>query len=185
MSTTNSAQRKLDQTAVAQILSSRRTFGPLDAGKTQIVDIQRDATLMTAAQQAGWDKEAGRPAAKSYFDKHVYNLKATDSTLVQKHINLFKEGVQLESAGDIEGASEKYNEFLNACQVTYNEIVNATDPEPRFRAGDEIKVKLAMVASEQGNSSKIGTVGKATLVAPENVAPVKYDVSNLLALAGE
>lgn len=86
------------------------------------------------------------------FDRMIYNLTLTDGVKAgsPESKKLFTEGMKAEAAGDVELAHEKFNEWLNNCQMTFSVIDNPTTV--RFTRGQYVQGVIGSAVNQQGEN---------------------------------
>lgn len=161
------------------IVNSRVSLTQAHIGKQVILLVQGAGTFQTAAQQAELDKAAGKAPAKQYFDKYIHNLKANSSEAMTRKENrqLLADAVTAEMAGDAEKASELYNQYLNAIQVSFNLI--AQPGRRKLESGDAVTAFIETSETKAGNRAIV--VNNVAYKAPEMVEKVKFDITDLIA----
>lgn len=172
----------LDSKRAIAILNSRKTLTPAHVGQQVLLTIQGNGTYQTVDQQKERDAAAGKPAAANYFPKWIHNVKANSSEAISRAENkaLFTEALKAESAGDSAKASELFNSWLNATQVSFNAIDNG---RRKLQNGDAITAFVETAETKLGHMAI--TLNQVQYKAPEAVAAVKFDISDLMAPVAE
>jgi hypothetical protein len=134
--------------------------------------IQGKGTFITAAEQ-----RLKTPGQKAYFDKYIYNTNGINMDVLGTvdFKRKFTKALQLESAGDAEGASALYRELLNDCQISFNVIANANTRQ--FNNGDIVK---AVIAEVDGRNGKTLGLDKVTYEPPVTAVSKAINLSSLL-----
>jgi hypothetical protein len=165
--------RIISQAIAMAILNSRMTLTRAHVGQQVLLVIQGNGTFLSAAEQ-----KAQNPDMTEAFDKYIYNTKANSQEAMARPENrkLLTEAVKAESAGDTTKASELYNQFLNAVQVSFNVIA---DRGRKFENGDAITAFVAEADTKSGHKAIV--INDVRYKAPTAVEKVKFDISDLLA----
>lgn len=160
------------------ILKSRKTILMSDVGHKRIYSIQGNGTYVSAAEQAKRDQEAGKEPAKAYFDRYIYNLKANSVEAVSRPAtqSLFKQAIILEMKGEKEAADDLYNQFLNACQVSFNMIDNGR--QRKFQNGDDVKVMVGTAETKAGLNAIV--VSEPTVVEAAFGTSMNFDITDFV-----
>ena len=167
----------LDSKRAIAILNSRKTLTPAHVGQQVLLTIQGNGTYQTAEQQQARDVAAGKPAAANYFPKWIHNVKANSSEAISRAENkaLFTEAMKAESVGNMDEASKLFNEWLNNTQVSFNSIDNG---RRKLQNGDAITAFVETAETKLGHMAI--TLNQVQYKAPEAVAAVKFDISDLM-----
>jgi hypothetical protein len=175
---TATPSRIIDRTAMKQILNSRQSVTRADVGKQVTAFIQGSGTFQSATEQEAADKAAGRPAAKQYFDKYIYNLKANSQEAVTRQENkkLCALAWAEESEGNMEAASEINNRYLNAVQISFNVIARAG--VKKLEDGDQVTAVIEEAITKDGNTALV--VNQVKYKAPATLAKIAYAETDLV-----
>jgi len=167
----------LDSKRAIAILNSRKTLTPAHVGQQVLLTIQGNGTYQTVDQQKERDAAAGKAAA-NYFPKWIHNVKANSSEAISRAENkaLFTEAMKAESLGNMDEASKLFNEWLNNTQVSFNSIDNG---RRKLQNGDAITAFVETAETKLGHMAI--TLNQVQYKAPEAVAAVKFDISDLMA----
>lgn len=168
----------LDSKRAIAILNSRKTLTPAHVGQQVLLTIQGNGTYQTAEQQQARDVTDNKPAAKGYFNKWIFNVKANSSEAISRAENkaLFTAAMKAESLGNMDEASKLFNEWLNNTQVSFNSIDNG---RRKLSNGDAITAFVETAETKLGHMAI--TLNQVQYKAPEAVAAVKFDISDLMA----
>lgn len=167
---------RLDQQTVINILNNKRTtITPKEIGKLIRAYVQGTPQFFAKGSlytTNGVERE-------NALDRMIYNLTLTDAAKMTKKENrqLFTDAVKAESAGEIEKAHELYNEFLNAVQMTFSVIDNASTR--RFTRGEYVQGVVGTAVN--GITGDVALIlDNVVAVAAEQVAATKFSVSDFL-----
>lgn len=171
-------QLVLDTKRALAILNSRKRLGRANVGQQVMLAIQGNGTYQTADQQRQSDAEKGRPAAKEYFDKYIYNTKAfsLDAVMDIENKKLFAAAVKAESAGNVEEATKLFNQYLNNVQVSFNLIDNST--RAKLNDGDAITAYVELVKNR--DDKEVVALRDVKYKAPTQLDSVKFDITDLI-----
>lgn len=177
MSTVTTA-RIIDKVAMTQILNSRKTITKANVNEQVRAFIQGAGTFQSADEQRAADVKAGKPEAKQYFDKYIYNLKVNSQEAVSRRENkmLLMLAWSEESAGNKELASEIYNRYLNAVQVSFNII--ARPGQRKLEDGDEVTCVIEEAVTKEGHIALV--VNNVKYKAPVALAKITYGETDLV-----
>lgn len=157
------------------ILNSRKTLKRDHIGQQVQLAIQGNGTFLPQ----GHKYTVAGSARVNEFDRTIYNLKANSSLSMQRAENkqLLSEALKAESAGDMEKATELFNDYLNAVQVSFSVIEPSSR---RFASGDMV---TAIVAEAIGKDSDVPqlVVNDVRYKAPVTVEATKFDITELIA----
>lgn len=133
--------------------------------------IQGNGTFVSAAQQ-----EIDNPGQKAYFDKYIYNLKANSLEAAHRKENrqLLAAAIVAEGKGETEKADELYNQWLNACQISFNQIA---DRGRKLQDGDMVTAIIGLADTKAGHKAVV--VNDVRYKAPVSVEKVKFDITDL------
>ena len=178
MATTS--RQLIDSKRAISILNSRKAIGKQHVEGAKVLLEVQSVSLLTADQIRESDVKRAREPRSQYFDTYIINLKANSIEAISRKENkaLFTEAMKAESAGEQEKADELFNQWLNACQISFNMIANANTR--KYEKGDEVKCKISEVDTEAGHKAII--VKSMDYVSPVAVADVKFDITDLLAV---
>jgi hypothetical protein len=171
---TQANARILDAKAAQAIINSRLTITSKYVGEQVKLQIQGNGTFQSAKEQ-----EERTPNQKAYFDKYIHNLKANSAEAMSRKENreLLEAALKAESTGDMATASELYNKYLNAIQLSFNVIAQAG--KRKFADGDMVVCKIGTADTLAGH--RAFTVSDVRYVAPVEVEQVKFDITALIA----
>lgn len=169
----NGEFRHDQNSAVNQLRKRGQPLILADEGKQVKAEIQGTPQFIAA----GTEQSNGRV---NQFDRMIYNLMLTDGIKLAKRDTkkIFTDAVKAESAGDVEKAHELYNAWLNASQLTFSVIDNATTK--RFAKGDVVKVFIGTAPSSINPSEVVLIAERPSLVEAETRAKVTYNVDDFI-----
>lgn len=165
--------RTIDAKQAIGIINSRIPIGRESVGQQIVAQVQGNATFVSAL-----DQQVKNPGQAAYFDKNIYNLKANSKEAMGRAENkqLLKEGMVAESTGNVELATEKFNAYLNAIQVSFNQIAQ---PGRRvLQDGDMVTCVVGESDTKAGH--KAITVDNIRYKAPVSIDKVKFSLLDLL-----
>lgn len=164
---------QLDSARTIQIMNSRALVTPKDLGRTLKFIVQGNGNFLPKGHKyvvAGEERE-------NAFDRTIYSLQANSSLRIAASKHLFAEGLKAESAGDMETASQKYNAFLNACQLSFSVIEGPSSA--RYHRGDRVQADVNIVTGQAtGNLAVI--LERISAIAPEAAQKSTFSVDDLI-----
>lgn len=193
MSTQTASFRLIDQRGMMAILSKRAVLRVSDIGQTMRFHIQGNGNVVPAMK---WIKNADgsrtekQEQALSASDgsplyKRIYNVRANSQLAMQNPRNqaILAEAIALESAGDAEAASAKYNEYLNKVQVSFNVIINNNGRDKTFYDGQLAEGEVTLLTTANGQTVVLENV-RVVAVAKLGAMPA-FTLTDLLGAAAE
>lgn len=168
--------RIIDSKAFTNILNKRVLIEPTDVGSQLILTIQGDGQLL--AKGFEYTSRAGK--TENMFDRRIYNVQASSAISMSRKENrvLLAEALKAESVGNMELATEKYNAYLNAVQLSFSVIINPGVTERKYANGDQIKATIALVATKAFENQLV--LENVSLKPAVVKAKTKYAISDLL-----
>lgn len=153
MSTTTQTNRPLTSTSVRSIMTKRDTVQAAHVGKKVVFTIQGDGNVIDVLNKAG---EVVLSTIAGYegtvLQKRIYNLKANSVlAMTNPRTRQFMiDGLAAEKAGKAEQASELFNQYLNACQLSFGVLLPSAIVE-NLSNGVDIAAKVIEVTTENGS----------------------------------
>jgi len=179
---TQTSSFKLDAKATQKIIAKRRIFRAADAGTIFKFDIQGNGTTIPVLNK---DKAQVNDAAGLPLYKTIYNTNVNSHVAMLNPRNqaILREAMVAETAGNMELAHEKFNEYLNAVQVSFSVILNNGRTNPVFSKGDLVKGKVQLITTDNG---QLLTVENVTAVRIEEASStMSFNLSDLMGLSDE
>lgn len=172
------ARRLIDTAGFFAILNKRITLKLSDEGTQTILSVQGTGQYLPK----GFQYQGPGGATENQFDRWIYNLAANSSLSMQRPENkaILAEALKAESLGDMETATDLFNEFLNAIQISFSVIVNPGGNPRRFESGDRVKAVVAKVTNAAGVDQIV--VNDVRYHAPTAIVATKFELSDLLDL---
>lgn len=167
--------RLIDFAGMLNILNSRLTLKPEHIGQQVLLSVMGKGQFLPA----GFQYAGPMGATENQFNRWIYNLKANSAYSLTRKENreLLKEALKLESAGDVAGATDLYNDYLNAVQISFSVIDRGTSPQ-KLAAGDMVTAIVAEVATKAGEKQIV--VNDVRYKAPTQVVATKFAVTDLI-----
>jgi hypothetical protein len=168
-----STRINIDAARAIAIINSRTPLSRTHVGQQVLLTVQGAGTFQSATQQ-----EAKTPGQKAYFDKYIHNLKANSTEAMSRPENkaIFAAAMKAEAAGNVDEASELFNEYLNNVQVSFNAI--ARPGVRKFEDGDMCTALVEEADTKSGNRAIV--VNQVKYKAPTTVEKVKFSITDLL-----
>lgn len=174
--------RTIDFKAVQNILSKRKIIRLSDVNSLIKVHIQSNGgTTLPVTDKSGMPVMGsnGQPLYKT-----IYNVAANSQVAMTNERNrkLLSDAVQAESAGEMVQATELFNKYLNAIQVSFNVLLTGANPV-KFGKNDQIKATVQLITTENG---QLITLDKVSMVEARELADTqKFTINELLGIADE
>lgn len=174
--------RTIDFKAVQNIISKRKTIRLSDINSLIKVHIQSNGgTTLPVTDKSGMPVMGsnGQPLYKT-----IYNVAANSQIAMTNERNrkLLSDAVQAESAGEMVQATELFNKYLNAIQVSFNVLLTGANPV-KFGKNDQIKATVQLITTENG---QLITLDKVSMVEARELADTqKFTINELLGIADE
>jgi hypothetical protein len=139
---------------VMSFIKSRQTINTGHVGQNIATHVTSQGNLVDV-MKAGTEEPQVRDGQP--LRKWIYNVKLNSAIAMSNTRNkqLLIDGVGLEAAGKAEEASEKYRDFLNAVQVSFNVWENSSR---KFFNGQPIAGTVELVTTENGQLLKLKDV---------------------------
>lgn len=163
----------IDAARAIAIFNSRKPVSRIHVGETSTFNIQGAGTFQSAAQQ-----EAKTPGQKAYFDKYIFNLKAnsTEAATRPEVKAILKAAMVAEAAGNVGEASDLFNEWLNAVQISFNMI--SRPGVRKFEDGDMVTALIETAKTRDGHEAIV--VNNVKYKAPMVIENKKFSITDLL-----
>jgi hypothetical protein len=170
------------------ILNKRITIKPSDIGEQVTLLVQGNAQYLHAGYE--YDGPAGKTV--NQFNRYISNVQANSSLSMARPENakLLAEALAAEKDGNAELATDRFNAYLNAVQMSFSVIVDPNRATPRiFQSGDAVTAFIAeadvnVVTNGVTTTRKQLVLDNVRYKAPKHIVATKFDVADLLAAAG-
>lgn len=169
----STTRRLIDTKGFMAILNKRKTLKTTHIGAQVVLTVQGTGQFLPK----GYQYAGPTGARENMFDRTIYNLQANSqlSMLRPETKKILNEAIKAESAGDMETATDLFNEYLNAIQVSFSVI----EPSNRkFNSGDMVTAVVADVLAASGERQLV--VNDVRYKAPLNVEATAFELSDLL-----
>jgi hypothetical protein len=178
--------RKLDGKAVQSIMKQRILVPSTLVGKKVQFTVVGSRETGKAGNIMDVTNKAGEPVmsvvdAGVILQKVVYNVQASSviSQRNPRNIAWLKEGIAAERAGNAELAHEKFTQFLNATQMSFN-ILLPSGIVDRIQHGTEIAGKVQLIETDNGQTLTLDDK-TISIVEPEVLVAGAIDLSSYFA----
>lgn len=174
--TTTSAsttRRVIDTKGFMAILNKRKTLKTTHIGAQVVLTVQGTGQFLPK----GYKYAGPAGVTENQFDRTIYNLLANSqlSMLRPENAEILKNAIKAESAGDMDKATELFNEYLNSIQISFSVI----EPSNRkFNSGDQVTAVVAE-ATNAADQRQI-VVNDVRYKAPVNVEATTFALADLL-----
>lgn len=175
-------QRLLTSNSVKSIMAKRDLVHDTKIGKKVILTIQGDGNIVDVLDKEKNPVTSTIPGYEgTVLQKRIFNLKANSSIAMQNQRTrqLFIDGCVAEKQGDVEGASELFNEYLNRCQLSFGVLLPSAVVD-QLGNGVDVAAKVIGVTTENGS---LLTIDPSTISvqAPEVLeAGTSFDMSDFV-----
>lgn len=172
--------RTIDFKGVQNIIAKRKMVRVTDAGSLSKVFIQStQGTTIPVLTKEGEPVlgQNGMPLMKT-----IYNVAANSQVAMLNSRNkaLLEEGMKHETVGDMEKATELYNKYLNAIQVSFNMLLTSSST-PVFGKNDLVQGVIQLITTDNGQLLTLDKV--KAVVAKELGDSKKFSLNELLGIA--
>lgn len=169
-------RRAIDNAGFLNILNSRKTLKLAHVGEQKILSVQGTPQFLAK----GFAYTGPKGATENQFDRYIVNVAANSAMSMQRAENkqILMEAMKAESAGDMETATDLYNDFLNAIQMSFSVIVNPGRDARKFESGDLVKATIDLVDTASGTKQIV--LQSVRYMAPTVVEATKFTVTDLL-----
>lgn len=174
----STTRRLIDTKGFMAILNKRKTLKTTHVGAQVVLTVQGTGQFLPK----GYKYPGPSGITENQFDRTIYNLLANSqlSMLRPENAEILKNAIKAESAGDMEAATELFNEYLNSIQVSFSVI----EPSNRkFNSGDQVTAVVAEVANSAGVNQIV--VNDVRYKAPVNVEATTFVLADLLGIDDE
>jgi hypothetical protein len=165
MSTQSLASFILDAKAVQNIIAKRRIIRLTDADSVLKFEVQGNGNTIAVVDKSGApvlsNNGTGVPLTKT-----IYNIKANShvAMLNPRNREILREAMTAETAGDVDTAHAKFNEYLNKIQVSFSVIINPGRTHTQFFNGQMVQGRVQLITTDNGQ-----------LLTLENVVAVRIE----------
>lgn len=175
--TAANGRRLIDTKAMINILNKRKTVTVNHVGHQIVLTVQGDGQFLPK----GFQSATATGITENQFDRTIYNLQANSqlSMLRKENKTILADALKAESAGDMQAAHDLFNDYLNGVQISFSVIEPSSR---RFASGDMVTAVVDRVVSKAGLDQIV--VNDVRYKAPVNIAAVKFELSDLLDIAG-
>lgn len=172
----SSAKRTIDQSAFMAILNSRKTIARTHIGLQVLLAVQGTGTFLPK----GHKYTVNGKERENEFDRTIYNLRANSQISMQRDENrkLVADAMKAESAGDVDKATELYNQYLNNVQVSFS-VVERGGTSRQFASGDMVTAVVAESTNVDTGSTQL-VVNDVRYKAPATIESAKFDITELV-----
>ena len=159
-------RRLLDFKAAMAVVNSRVTLGTAQVGTQVLLTVQGKGTFLPKDE-----------AKNRKFDSYLHNVSANDGLALARRENklLFTQAMKAETAGNAVEADKLFNKWLNAVQISFDQIV---DRGHRFSSGEKITATVAEWTAKAGHQCIV--IREVRYKAPVAVEAIKHDMSSFL-----
>lgn len=174
-------RRLIDNAGFFNILNKRTTLKLVHVGEQVTLSVQGTPQFLAK----GFAYNGPRGASENQFDRYIVNVAANSALSMQRAENkaILLAAMKAESEGDMETATDLYNDFLNAIQMSFSVIVNPGREARKFESGDKVKATVDLVDTASGDKQIV--INDVRYKAPLSVEATKFTVTDLLGdLAG-
>jgi len=146
-------QRPLNAQSVNSIMKKRATLPVSMVGKKVVMTVQGDGNVIDVKNAKGelvLSTLAGQEG--TILQKRIFNTKTNSQLALSNPRNRqwLADAAKAEKAGNAEAASELYNQFLNACQVSFGIILPSAIAD-KLANGVDISATVIKVDTENGS----------------------------------
>lgn len=169
-------RRLIDNAGFLAILNKRKTLKLDHVGQQITLSVQGTPQFLAK----GFAYTGPKGATENQYDRYIVNVAANSALSMQRAENkaILMEAMKAESAGDMEAATDLYNDFLNAIQVSFSVIVNPGREARKFESGDMVKATVDLVDTAAGTKQIV--INDVRYKAPLNIEATKFSVTDLL-----
>lgn len=178
--TTNAAapatRRLIDNAGFFAILNKRKTLKADHIGQQTTLSVQGNGQYLPK----GFQYTGPKGATENQFNRWIYNLQANSAYSMQRPENkqILVDAIKAESVGDVEKATDLYNDFLNAIQISFSVIVNPGTSPRKFESGDKVKATVEEVTNATGIKQLV--VNDVRYMAPVAIEATKFSIEDIL-----
>lgn len=179
MSTQLSTSRRLDASAVQNIIAKRKLIKVSDAG--QLVKVYIASNGGTTLPVTTKEGEQVMGANGAPLMKTIYNVNANSqiAMLNLRNHEILKQAMQAETAGNVDEAHTLFNQYLNSIQVSFNVLLTGSNPVT-FGRNDLIKGTVQLITTDNG---QLLTLDKVSAVEARELSDTpKFTLSELMGI---
>ena len=176
VATQSSDARTIDTAAFMAILNKRITLKPANAGEQHTLTIQGTPQFLAK----GYQYPGPTGMTENQFDRTIYNVRANSALKMADPANrlILADAIKAESAGDMDTATELFNKYLNAVQLSFSVIERPGTV--KFVRGNQVIATVELVDTKSG--AKALVLNDVSLKPAIVAAPTKFDLSDLIDL---
>lgn len=183
MSTQNASSLQLDAKTTQNIIASRGMAytRQAQAGDTVRFHIVGNGNLIPVITKDGAQVMSNSDGNTPLY-KTIYNVKANSQIAMQNPRNrmILTEAMKAETAGEVELAHTKFNEYLNRIQVSFSVIQNPGRPTVEFFNKQLVEGELEIITTENGQLITVTNV-RAVAVAKLSATPA-FTLADLMSV---
>jgi hypothetical protein len=178
VATQSSDARVVDTALFMAILNKRITLKPANAGEQHTLTIQGNPQFLTAGYQ--YPDPSGTGMLENKFSRTIYNVRANSALKMADKANraLLSEAIKAESAGDMVTATELFNDYLNAVQLSFSVIERPG--ALKLSKGNQVIATVDVIDTKAGARAIV--LNDVSLKPAIVAAPTKFDLSDLIDL---
>lgn len=177
--------RLISMNSVKTIMQKRITIPEDAVGKRVLVMVQGDGNVIDVKNKLGELVLSTLPGQQGVvLQKKLFNLRANSGIAMANSRNhdLLREAVTLEKAGKLQEASDKYNAYLNAVQISFGVILPLTGPAARLAANVEVIGTVEKVTTDNGSLLTIDP-NTISVKEPEVYGATTFNIDDFLGTA--
>lgn len=150
MSNSNANSLILDAIKTQNIIASRAIVKRSQVDGTFQFHVQGNGNIIPVTTKDGAQVMSSNGGSPLF--KYIYNIKANShlAMLNARNQAILREAMQAESAGDVELAHTKFNEYLNKIQVSFSVIINPGREPIRFHDKQLVEGEIQLVTTDNG-----------------------------------
>lgn len=149
----NSNNRSLTSASVRSIMTKRDAVSASHVGKKVVFAIQGDGNVIDVLDKAGKVVLSTIPGQEgTILQKRIFNLKANSQLAMGNPRNrkYMIDALAAEKAGKVQEASELFNQYLNACQLSFGVLLPSGIVD-QLANGVDIAAKVIQVDTDNGS----------------------------------
>lgn len=165
--------RLLNKASVVSIMNKRAKITEQHIGKKVLLTIMGNGTVVDVKNKAGEHVQSVVEPG-TVFQTKIFNLQANSSIAMSNPLfkTLSAEGVAAEKAGNFTLASEKFTEFLNKTQISFN-IPTSSSVTDKLVDRVDISARIIKITTENGSLLTIDP-STISIMAPELVSTTSF-----------
>lgn len=170
--------RLINQKSLVSIIKKRTSVPTAKVGRKAIFTVQGDGNVIDVKRADG--SLVVDETTSEVLQKRIFNLRATSQMSLSnaRNVQLLKDAIAAEKAGDMEAAHDLYNDFLNKTQMSFGIILPSATAD-KLSSGVEISATISLVETENGQLLTIDP-SSISVMAPEVLGSVAFDIDALL-----